>query len=209
MVAGDRVLGAVGLASLGIVLGLGMTMVATVPLVENLGGGASAYGATIAAWGAGSMAGALAARRLTAGTETVAFLAGCGLVAVMTIGAGVSPTLPWVAGALVLMGVGDGIAAVATAGILQRRTPDRVRSRVVAALAAAMNLGLAVSYLTAALVAGPLGPRTTYVLGGAVAGAALPFAATRLAHRKNLDPRGMVRRRRRRPTRVGPRARGG
>lgn len=184
LVRHDRVLGAVGVATLGIVLGLGMTMVATVPLVERLGGSASAYGATIAAWGAGSMAGALSGRRLTAGTEAVGFLAGCVLVAAMTIGTGLAPTLPWVAGTHILMGVGDGIAAVATAGIVQRRAPDQVRSRVVATLATGMNLGLAVSYLTAALLAGVLGPRVTYVVGGAVAGAALPFVVARLTERE-------------------------
>lgn len=116
-------------------------------------------------------------RRLTARTEAAGFLAGFALVAAMTIAAALVAELWWVAAALLLMGVGDGIAAVGAIGILQRRSPDEVRGRVVASLGTVMNLGLACSYLAAAPIVDLFGPRGTYVVGGIVAGLALPFVA--------------------------------
>jgi MFS family permease len=191
LMLGDPMLRGVGIVYLGTVLGLGMTMVATVPLVGQLGAGASGYGALIAGWGAGSVAGALASRRLTDRTEASAFLAGSSLVALMTTATGFAPHLWWVAGALVLMGVGDGIASVGAIGVLQRRSPDAVRGRVVASLGMVMNLGLATSYIAAASVVHLFGPRGTYVVGGVIAGLALPFAArTVLSERQLRAPRG-------------------
>jgi MFS family permease len=198
LMAGDPMLRGVGLVYLGTVLGLGMTMVATVPLAGELGAGPSGYGALIAGWGAGSVAGALAGRRLTGRAEARAFLAGSSLVAVMTIAAGLASHLWWVAGALVLMGVGDGIASVGAIGVLQRRSPDAVRGRVVASLGMVMNLGLAVSYVAAASVVHLFGPRGTYVVGGVIAGLAIPFVIP--TFRGERQPSA---------ARVGPRTLGG
>jgi MFS family permease len=198
LMTGDPVLRGVGIVYLGTVLGLGMTMVATVPLTAELGAGSSGYGALIAGWGAGSVAGALAGRRLTGRTEARAFLVGSSLVAVMTVAAGLAPRLWWVAGALVLMGVGDGMASVGAIGLLQRRSPDAVRGRVVASLGTVMNLGLAVSYIAAASVVHRFGPRGTYVVGGVIAGLALPFVVPTFRSERQLnDPR------------VGPKTLGG
>ena len=73
------------------------------------------------------------------------------------------------------MGVGDGIATIGGMGILQRRSPNAVRGRVVASLGTVMNVGLVCSYLAAASILSVLGPRGTYVIGGIVASLALPF----------------------------------
>jgi MFS family permease len=171
----DRLLRGITLAYLGTVLGLGITMVANVPLAERLGVGSVGYGALIAAWGAGSVAGAIAGRRLTRTTAPNAFMCGSAVVAFTALMAGVSPWFFGVVAALLVMGIGDGITAVAATGLLQRRSPDHVRSRVIASLNAVMNTGLACSYLAAALLVDVLGPRGSYIVGGLVAAAPLPF----------------------------------
>ena len=151
-VAGDRVLRAITGAWLIIVLGLGMSMVADVPLVEVFGAGAFGYGVLISAWGGGSIAGSLLGRFLNGRTEPLAMILGCAGVAGTAILVGLSPWFGLVLGAIFAMGVGEGLTAVAEQGILQRRTPDAVRSRVTGAMEAVVHGGLALSYL----VAGPV-----------------------------------------------------
>jgi hypothetical protein len=81
------------------------------------------------------------------------------------------------------MGTSDGVTMVAETGIMQRRTPDAVRSRVMAGFEAVVSFGLAAAYLMAGPVLRALGPQATYRLGGVSALAAacllLPMLALR------------------------------
>jgi MFS family permease len=83
---------------------------------------------------------------------------------------------------LFAMGTTDGLTMVAETGIMQRRTPDAVRSRVMAAFEAAVSLGLAVAYLMAGPVLRAVGPQVSYRLGGlsALAAALLLLPMLRL-----------------------------
>jgi MFS family permease len=162
----DPVLRWIALAWIPIALGLGMTMVADVPLVEYFGTGGVGYGILIASWAGGSIVGSLLGRFLNGRTEPIAFAVGAGVVAGSGIMAGLSP---WFVGVLVsifVMGIGDGTQLVSQQGITQRRTPDAVRSRVSAAIDAIAHISLGVSYAVAGPVVAWLGPRGTYVFGG-------------------------------------------
>ena len=165
----DRVLRTVTFAWLVLVLGLGMTMVADVPLVGLFGAGSFGYGILIAFWGAGSIVGSLAGRRLRARTEPAALVGGSAVVAITCIAVGVSPWFGLVLGAILAMGIGDGFSLVANQGIMQRRTPDAVRSRVSGAMETFVHGGLALSYVVGGPVVAALGPRAAYVLGGVAA----------------------------------------
>ena len=68
-----------------------------------------------------------------------------------------------------MMGASDGITMVAEQGIMQRRTPDAVRSRVLAAFDAVLSLGLAFAYILAGPVLAAIGPQKIYLLGGVAA----------------------------------------
>ena len=78
--------------------------------------------------------------------------------------------------ALLVMGMSDGISIVAEQGIMMRRSPDAVRSRVMAGFDALLSLGIAVAYV----FAGPVlelaraqgGLRRRRCLGGDRRGAA-------------------------------------
>jgi len=172
---GDRVLRTMTLAWLVWVFGLGMTMVADLPLVGLFHVGSRGYGVLIAFWGTGSIGGSLLARRLRGRTELPALVAGLAVVAVTAVAVGLSPWFALVLGAILVMGVGDGVSMVANQGIMQRRTPDAVRSRVSGAMEAFVHTGLALSFLVGALAVSSLGPRVVYVVGGmsALIGAAI------------------------------------
>src|SRR5262249_62096260 len=92
--------------------GLGMTMVADVPLVNYFGAGGLGYGVLIACWGGGSIVGSLLGRFMNRRTEPVAFAVGSGVVAVTGILAGLSPWFVGVLVALFFMGVGEWSAVV-------------------------------------------------------------------------------------------------
>ena len=67
------------------------------------------------------------------------------------------------------MSVGDSIGMIADQGVRQRRTPDAIRSRVMAASDAAWQLALGVAFLLAGPVLAVVGPQGTYAVGGIAA----------------------------------------
>jgi DHA3 family macrolide efflux protein-like MFS transporter len=172
----DRILRTMALTWLGLVLALGMTMVADVALAEVFEVGSLGYGLLIACWGGGSIVGALMGRYLSARTEALAFVAGTAVVAVTCLGVGVSPWFSLVLVIILVMGVGDGLTLVAQQGIMQRRTPDAVRSRVSGAFDAVVHTGLVPSYAVAGPAVAVLGARGVYVAGGLAAILALVIA---------------------------------
>lgn len=172
----EPVLRTISFAWLAMVLGLGMTMVADVPFVKLFGAGSVGYGVLIASWGGGSIIGSLLGRFLRARTETIALVAGTGVIAGTSVGAGVSPWFALALAAIFLMGVGDGVSLVAQQGILQRRTPDAVRSRVSGAFDSVVHIGLALSFVVGGPAVAWLGARGVYVAGGVIAFAGVAVA---------------------------------
>ena len=67
------------------------------------------------------------------------------------------------------MGTSDGISIVAENGIMQRRTPDAVRSRTMAALEAVLSLGLVIAYLAAGPILRLVEAQSVYVIAGVFA----------------------------------------
>jgi MFS family permease len=172
----DRVLRTITISWLAIVIGLGMTMVADVPLVNLFGTGSFGYGLLIACWGGGSIIGSLLGKYLNARTEPKALVIGTAVISVMSIATGVSPWWALVLGAIFIMGVGDGVTLVAEQGIAQRRTPDVVRSRVSGAFDSIVHVGMAASYVMAGPAVAWVGARGVYIVGGTVAFAGVAIA---------------------------------
>ena len=142
----ERVLRRMAFAWLVFVLGMGMGMVADAPLAESFGTGGWGFGLLIACWGTGSVLGTLFGRWMDARTEPLWMVFGAAGVAISAFGVGLFGLFPLVLLSLLVMGTSDGISIVAENGIMQRRTPDAVRSRTMAALEAVLSLGLAVAY---------------------------------------------------------------
>lgn len=169
---GEWVLRRMSLAWLVFVLGMGMGMVADAPIAESFGTGATGFGFLIAAWGTGSVLGSAAGRWMTVRTEPVWLVVGSTCIAASAIGVGIAPWFWIVLVCLLLMGTADGLTIVAENGILQRRTPDALRSRTMGAFEALLSLGLFVAYLLAIPLLRALEPQRIYLIGGFAAAAA-------------------------------------
>ncbi|MFB3738815.1 MAG: MFS transporter [Candidatus Velamenicoccus archaeovorus] len=163
---GDRVLRKLAVAWVTLMLGIGMILVADVPLAELFDAGSLGYGAMITLWGAGSILGSLAGRSLEPRTElrwlalSLAFVAGIGFAIA---------TAPWFWMVLALnlaWGLSEGVGTVADQNIMQRRTPDAVRSRVMGASEGMVHGTMFVAYPIAAFLVPALGPRGVYAIAG-------------------------------------------
>jgi MFS family permease len=170
--ARERVLRRMAFAWLVFVLGMGIGMVADAPLADSFGAGGLGFGLLIACWGTGSVAGTAAGRWMTARTEPRFMVLGAAGVSLAAFGVGLFGVFPLVLASLLVMGVCDGLTIVAENGVMQRRTPDAVRSRTMAALEAVLSLGLAGSYLAAGPVLRVVAPQTAYLIAGVFAAGA-------------------------------------
>ncbi|MGZ8625109.1 MAG: MFS transporter [Actinomycetota bacterium] len=168
----DRVLRTMSLAWLVFLIGMGMGMVADAPLAESFDSGGMGFGLLIACWGTGSVLGSFAGRWMSARSEPLWLVGGAFGVAIASLGVGFAPLFPLVLAALLVMGTSDGLTIVAENGIMQRRTPDAVRSRTMAAFEAVLSVGLVVAYLLAGPVLNAVGPRVVYRIAGVAAFAA-------------------------------------
>ncbi len=165
----DRVLRTIALAWIVFVLGAGMGMVADVPLAEKFDAGSVGFGAIVGLWGAGSVLGSLGGRYLNERNEPRVLLIGTVMIGAAGIGTGISPLFGPILALTLFWGLGDGLTVVAEQGIRQRRTPDAVRSRVMAASDGIVHVGLAVSFGLAAVVLPAVGPQGIYAIGGVAA----------------------------------------
>ncbi len=181
--AREPVLRTMVLAWVALVLGMGVVMVADVPLAELFHAGSLGFGLMITSWGAGSVLGSLAGRFLNEEKELKALFLGMALIALSTAAISVSP---WFAPILVMSfvsGCGDAVTLVAEKGIQQRRTPDAVRSRVMSAADAIVTVSYAISLAVSGLVLRAVGPQAVYAIGGltAAVGTAVLFPVLRKA----------------------------
>lgn len=165
-VARDRILRAVTLAWMVLLLGVGTVIVAELPLSRAFRVGSFGYGMLAAGWGMGALGGSLLGKRLRRQQEpsalflgTVGPALGLGLISVM-------PWFPPVLACMAFAGLTDAVSSVAFQNMAQRRTPDAVRSRVMAAMDAAVTTALALSFVAAGPLVGAVGPRGAYAAAG-------------------------------------------
>jgi MFS family permease len=156
-----------------LVLGIGMAMVGDVPLVDLFDAGSAGFGLMIGLWGAGSVLGSLAGRWLSPRNELRWLVLGTAFVACIGIAIALSPWFALVLALNIAWGAGAGLTSVAEQNILQRRTPDSVRSRVLGAVEGLFHGGLTVSYVAAAFVLPVVGARGMYAIAGVAAGLAV------------------------------------
>jgi MFS family permease len=190
--AHDRMLRTLTVAWVAAVVGMGLAMVADVPLVAGFGAGSIGYGLLITFWGGGSVLGSFAGRYLTAEKEPKALFLGMALIAVSTAAISVSP---WFAPILVVVfaaGVGDAVTLVAEQGIQQRRTPDAVRSRVMAATEGIATLSFVVGLAFAGTALRVVGPQGAYAIAGATAAVGAAVLVPILRKGREPIPAGAV-----------------
>jgi MFS family permease len=148
------------------VLGVGMAMVGDVPLVELFDQGAGAYGVMIGLWGAGSVIGSLAGRKLAPSNEARWLVLGTGMVALFALAVAISPWFSLVLGLNLAWGAAEAVTNVADQNIMQRRSPDSVRSRVFGAQEGIWHGAISISYIGAAFLLPVVGARGMYAILG-------------------------------------------
>ena len=146
------------------VLGVGMAMVGDVPLVELFGRGGAAFGVMIGLWGAGSVIGSLAGRCLKPSNEARWLVLGTGLVSVFALAVALSPWFFLVLALNLAWGAAEAVTNVADQNIMQRRSPDSVRSRVFGAQEGIWHGSVSVSYIAAAFLLPVVGPKGMYAI---------------------------------------------
>ena len=163
----DRVLRAILVGWSVLILGAGLILVAELPLADSFEQGAFGYGLLNALWAGGAALGAvLAGRWLTARREPQTLLFAILVGGLIMFGIGWSPLWILALAFVVTEGICEGFASVAEQGLLQRRTPDDVRSRVVGAVEAATLIALAISFAIGGQIVDVVGPRAAYNIGG-------------------------------------------
>lgn len=193
----DPVLRVIAVAWVVVVLGGGLAQVGDRPLSGTFHTGSVGFGFLVGLWGLGSVAGSLAGRRMTERSEPGWLIGGMAVAGVACIGVWVSLWFLPILGLMFLMGFGDAMSEVADQGIRQRRTPDAVRSRVIASMEALIHISVAVAYVLAAWALALLGPQGLYGVAGVaslVAAALLWPTVRRLrggAVRIEVEPRAL------------------
>ena len=174
----DRVLLVVTLSWMVLLLGMGLGIVSDRPVAAHFEAGAVGFGVMLGLFGLGSVVGSWAASRIDAGQEPPTLVLGFVVAGVSGIAIALAPVFAVVLAANFTWGLGDAVTVVAEQGIIQRRTPDAVRSRVVAANESLVHAALMVGFIAAGPVIAWVGPQTTYGIGGVAALAAGGLAAT-------------------------------
>ena len=137
---------------------------------DGLHAGATAFGLVQAVFGLGAVLGAwLAGRAATDAARVRVLLLGFGGTALGVGAAGFAPSVPVVAAVFAMVGVCNAAANAATGPLYAVRPPERDRGKVLAAVTGVSRAGSVVAMGLGALGGAVLGPRGTFVLGGALA----------------------------------------
>ncbi len=153
-------------------LGLGTAVVADLPLAQSFDAGAFGFGLISAAWGLGAVAGSYAGRWLNQRNEMAALVLATTATGVLCAGIWLSPWFALILALMVGFGVLDGVTIVADTSIVQRRSPDAVRSRTIAAQEGMLNIVMAGAFLVGGLILPTLGPQGVYGIAAVAAGLA-------------------------------------
>jgi MFS family permease len=160
-----------------------LVAVADLPLVHDFGVGGVGYGIMNVAWGAGGLAGALAAARIvTRDRETAAAVAGVLVFGLFVAAVGVAPWFALIPVFSLLFAGSDSFAVVGFSGIYQRGTPDAIRGRMFAAVGAITTFASAASFGFAGFLVEAAGWRLVYLGGGLIDVACAAVLAMILRH---------------------------
>jgi MFS family permease len=164
-----------------VMIAVGPVIVAEVVLAQQFAVGSIGYGLIAVFWDGGGVVGALVGRRIPRALERLAIVGGCVAIAFGFAVVGLAPVFWPVLLGMFTAGLFDAFGTVAAQNLIQRRTPDHLRSRVSAALDAFVIGAMSLSFALGAPLVELLGPQGVY-LAAAVAcmiGACLLFPTLR------------------------------
>jgi MFS family permease len=165
------------------VLTINTTIPAEVFLAKaTFGAGDAGYGLLVGLYGGGMVLGSalIAALGDRISLLPVYFL-GIFTSALALVVTGLSPTFVFALGALMVVGIANGIDNVVTDTILQKRVPDAFLGRVFAIRFLGFSIGEVLAYLVGGAIVDASGPRFTYILAGSATAIAGLFIVLFLA----------------------------
>jgi MFS family permease len=171
-VLADPVLRLITLAWIVLLFMLGPVLVAELPLARSFGAGSTGYGVLAACWGGGAIAGSFVGRRLAVTRERGTMVGGCAVIAAGFALVAAAPIFGLALAGMATAGLAEGAVTVSEQGILQRRTPDAVRSRATAATEAVLLAAFALAFPGAGFLIDLVGVRGVYLLTAAGCAAA-------------------------------------
>jgi MFS family permease len=133
---------------------------------ETLGAGDAGYGALLASWGAGMVAGGLlfaVLRRLSLGALLVFSTLAIGA---SYLGTAAAPTLLVACLAAAIGGTGNGVQWVALLSAVQEMTETPYQARVISMLESIASAAPGVGFVIGGVVAAALSPRASYAVAG-------------------------------------------
>ena len=151
-----------------IMVGVGPVIVAEVVLAHHFKVGSVGYGLISVFWDGGGVAGAILGARLRRRFEQAAVVGGSAAIATGFAIVGLTPIFWPVLVGMMIAGVFDSFGTVAAQNVLQRRTPDRIRSRVSAALDAIVLGAMGLSFALGAPLVTWLGPQGVYLAAAVI-----------------------------------------
>jgi MFS family permease len=151
-----------------IMVGVGPVIVAEVVLAHHFHVGSLGYGLISVFWDGGGVAGAILGMRLIQRREQAAVVGGSAAIAFGFAVVGLTPIFWPVLVGMLIAGVFDSIGTIAAQNVLQRRTPDRLRSRVSAALDAVVLGAMGASFALGAPLVTWLGVQGVYLAAAAI-----------------------------------------
>jgi MFS family permease len=149
-----------------LLLGMGMTTPAEVVRAGEAGLGAGGYGLMVAVWATGALIGARLAGVLTDRYGATALLvAGSALVSAGLLVVALTPWLAPLLLGLAAGGIAEGLAEVVHVVVIQRRSPEPVMGRVLAARWAVEQIAYSLPLIAVAPLIDAFGARPAYAAG--------------------------------------------
>ena len=154
-------------------IGMGVSLPAEVALAASFGRGPIGYAALVCLWGIGMIAGATVGQSLAARPHQVFVIAtAASALAVGCLGVTAATFFATALLSMIVAGLGAGLWEVSQNCLIQRATPDGIRTRVLAANEAVMQGGIAVGLALSGLLIGVLGAKGGFALAATTSGLA-------------------------------------
>jgi MFS family permease len=141
-----------------------------------------------AAWGAGSIIGSLVGRKLREDQDALGILVG---IVGVAIGNALIAVSPWFIPVVVFGGVvaiASAVEDVAGFSLIQRRSTDEVRGRVLSTFSTVGLMANAVAFVMAGAIVEAIGPRAVFALGSIVSLSCLPLVRGMFRDRRSGRP---------------------
>jgi MFS family permease len=171
-----------------VVVGEAVNVVEVFLVTDELGLGASGFGAITATQGAGAIVGAWCSGRLRDDQiRSRAVLVGMAAIGGFCVLMGLAGGVVTLAAGALGVGLGGGLLNASVSSLIVTRTAEHLRGRVIAAMNGTIRSFSVLALLLGGLVGAALGPRSTFVSGGGLALLTAVVAAVLVLRVKGLE----------------------